>query len=62
MLLMSFFELQFDLCNLEGTGLFIENLLQKVKCLILLDGLDELQAERKYDIIREIIDFSEKHY
>lgn len=60
--LMDFLAYQFDICSLEDTYLFIEHLLQKGKCLLLLDGLDEVQEERKDDIIQEVIDISEKYH
>ncbi len=60
--LMDFLTYQFGICSLEDAGLFIENMLKKGRCLLLLDGLDEIQEERKNDIIQEIIDFSEKYH
>lgn len=60
--LMDFIAYQFDICSLEDASLFIENLLEKGTCLLLLDGLDEVQEERKDDIIQEVIDFSEKYH
>ena len=59
--LFEFIEYQFDICNLEDATLFIENLLKKGKCLVLLDGLDEVQEDRKNEVIQDIIDFSEKY-
>lgn len=60
--LIDFIAYQFDICSLEDASLFIEHLLQKGKCLLLLDGLDEVQEERKKDIIQEVIDISEKYH
>ena len=59
--LLQFIAYQFDICALPDADLFIENLLQKGRCLILLDGLDEVQEERKDAIIQEVIDFSAKY-
>lgn len=60
--LMDFIAYQFDICSLEDASLFIEHLLEKGKCLLLLDGLDEVQEERKNDIIQEVIDLSKQYH
>lgn len=52
---------QFEICNLEDAQPFIENLLKKGKCLILLDGLDEVPQSHQDNIINQINDFSDKY-
>lgn len=54
---------QFDSCGFEQAGYFVENTLKQGKCLILLDGLDEVSEDASLDsIIREIRDFTDKFY
>lgn len=58
--LFDFILYQFDICDLPDAGPFITQILKNGKCLVLLDGLDEVQEERKNTIIQQIIDFSDK--
>ena len=51
---------EFDRCNLPEAKPWIEHLLYKGKCLLLLDGLDEI-TENADDAIRKIRDFSDKY-
>lgn len=51
---------QFDICNLPDVKLFLISLLKKGKCILLLDGLDEVQESKSDYIIQQIIDFSDK--
>lgn len=53
---------QFTICSFEEASTFIESLLGNGQCLLLLDGLDEVQEQRKKDVIQEIIDLSKKYY
>ncbi len=59
--LLKFITYQFDICDLPDAEAFTTQVLKSGKCLILLDGLDEVQEERKNDIIQSIIDFSKKY-
>ena len=52
---------QFDISGLPEAEPFIEQILKNGKCLLLLDGLDEVDEERKSIIIQEIIDYSDKY-
>lgn len=57
----NFIKYQFDKCSLEQAAPFIENLLKNGKCLLLFDGLDEVQEHCKDEIIQNIVEFSEKY-
>ncbi len=59
--LLAYIEKEFDTCNLEDARQFIEALLRKGKCLILLDGLDEVPQAQKEAVIDAINDFSDKY-
>ena len=59
--LLDFIIKQFDICNVPDAEAFVERLLQKGKCQLLLDGLDEVDSEQKEETIQEIIDLSDKY-
>jgi len=59
--LMEYITEHFDLSGLSEAKPFIEQILKNGKCLLLLDGLDEVDEERKNTIIQEIIDYSDKY-
>lgn len=52
---------QFDVCGFQNDyKLFVEWLLLQGKCLVLFDGLDEVDEEREDELIKEIRAFSNK--
>ncbi|MCB0595195.1 MAG: NACHT domain-containing protein [Lewinellaceae bacterium] len=59
--LMEYITEQFDIGGLPEAAPFIEQILKNGKCLLLLDGLDEVDESRKDAIIQEIINCSEKY-
>lgn len=59
--MMEYITEQFDISGLPEAEAFIEQILKNGKCLLLLDGLDEVDEDRKDAIIQEIIDCSEKY-
>ncbi len=61
MSLMDFLADQFDICGLPGAKPFVEHLLTAGRCLILLDGLDEVTSDVDRTI-RAIKDFSDKYH
>lgn len=58
--LIGFIVEQFDICNFEDARPFIVRMLDLGKCIILFDGLDEVDKKNQNNIIQEIIDFSDK--
>lgn len=60
--LFDFIVYQFDICSLPDARPLVEQLLRNGKCLLLLDGLDEIQPARKDEIIQDIIDVSNKYH
>lgn len=52
---------QFDICHFPEAKPFIEKVLDKGNCLLLLDGLDEVNKEKEDKIIKQIKDFTEKY-
>jgi predicted NACHT family NTPase len=59
--LLDFIVGEFDVCNFPDAKPFIKKILRTGKCVVLLDGLDEVSAERETAIIREIQDFADKY-
>lgn len=60
--LMDYIVQEFDTCGFEDAEAFVERMLEKGKCILLLDGLDEVSQENNRDgVIKEIIDFSDKY-
>ncbi|MBD3338279.1 MAG: NACHT domain-containing protein [Candidatus Lokiarchaeota archaeon] len=59
--LLEFIVDQFDICQFPDATAFIRRLLDKGKCIILLDGLDEVSEENKDIIISQLTDFSDKY-
>ena len=53
---------EFIVAGLRGPSEFVTNLLKSGKCLILLDGLDEVSEDRNDAITREIINLSEEFH
>jgi hypothetical protein len=49
---------QFAVCFLSAAKPFVENLLRKGRCIILLDGLDEVSTSIRPDVIRDIKELS----
>lgn len=58
--LMDFIIEQFDICGFPDAGPFIERLLSKGRCLILLDGLDEVTRNLD-EVITQIRSFVDKY-
>ncbi|MEZ4963894.1 MAG: NACHT domain-containing protein [Saprospiraceae bacterium] len=53
---------QFKICGFDQSAPFVDNLLKKGECLVLLDGLDEVSQEANLDsIIRDIRDFTDRY-
>lgn len=59
--LMDFIIKQFDICDFPEAAPFLERVLANGKCLILLDGMDEVGQERQNEVIQEMLDFSDKY-
>lgn len=59
--LFEFINSQFDLCHLPNAMPFVTRILNRGKCQILLDGLDEVNTERRDEVIKELYDFTEKY-
>lgn len=59
--LIAFIVEQFDICHLPNAEPFVVRVLDKGRCQILLDGLDEVNSDKRDDAIKEIYDFSEKY-
>ncbi len=59
--LMDYIAEQFAICQFPEGGPFIERILKKGCCLLLLDGLDEIGKEKSNESIREIRDFADKY-
>jgi predicted NACHT family NTPase len=51
---------QFDICQFPDAKPFILKILEKGKCQILLDGLDEVSKKKENSIIKQLLDFSDK--
>lgn len=58
--LMDFIVKQFDICRFPEAQPFVERMLDKGKCLLLLDGFDEVGGDVKV-AIQDIRDFSDKY-
>jgi len=58
--LMEFITDQFDICGFPKAQTFIERILEGGKCIVLLDGFDEV-GERVEGVIAEIRNFTNKH-
>jgi predicted NACHT family NTPase len=52
---------QFDICQIPDAQPFIERILEQGRCIILLDGLDEVSAAQSNDCIRQIVNFSDRY-
>jgi hypothetical protein len=52
--LIEFITKEFEICGVEAPKLFVEELLKKGKCLILLDGFDEVAISKSSFSIQEI--------
>lgn len=58
--LMDFTVRQFDICNFPKAEVFVEEMLKKGKCILLLDGLDEV-SHNMDNVIPQIRDFTNKY-
>ena len=52
---------QFQICQFPETTPFTEHLLRQGKCILFLDGLDEVSKTREREIINEVVDFAYKY-
>lgn len=59
--LMDFIVKKFDVCNFPDAKPFIERVLANGKCLLLLDGFDEVSSAEEDRVVREINDFVDKY-
>lgn len=59
--LMAYIMEQFDICNFPKDETFIERILENGRCMILLDGLDEVSSAKNQEIVREVRNFSDKY-
>lgn len=60
-LLTNFIVEQFDICRFPEAEPFIQRVLEQGKCIVLLDGLDEVDKSRENEIIKQIRAFSDKY-
>ncbi|MBN2009214.1 NACHT domain-containing protein [candidate division KSB1 bacterium] len=58
--LFGFINSQFKICDFPNSQLFVSNILEKGKCIVLFDGLDEALDSTK-DIIRELNSFIDQY-
>jgi len=61
MTLFDFIVEQFDICQFPEAESFLVKMFEKGKCLLLLDGLDEVAKSLQDNIINQINDFSDKY-
>lgn len=61
MILLDYIAHQFDICGLPDAESFIEQLLSNGKCILLLDGLDEVSQSNLDRVVGEIKDISKKY-
>ncbi|MFC1715274.1 NACHT domain-containing protein [Candidatus Poribacteria bacterium] len=59
--LMDFIVKEFDVCKIQEAELFVNHMLEKGRCILLLDGLDEVSEQTSKEVIRQICDFSDKY-
>jgi len=59
--LMDFIVEQFDICQFPEARPFIERFLEKGRCILLFDGLDEVSKDRSSQVVGQIRDFSDKY-
>ncbi|MFY9225089.1 MAG: NACHT domain-containing protein [Blastocatellia bacterium] len=59
--LIEFIEEQFDVCGAPNARPLITSLLEEGKCLVLLDGLDEVSKSRVDDIVNEVRNLVDKY-
>jgi predicted NACHT family NTPase len=52
---------EFNLCGIPNASLFLSKLFEIGKCLLLLDGLDEVNDKNQNEVIRTIQEFSIKY-
>ncbi|MEW6738246.1 MAG: NACHT domain-containing protein, partial [Acidobacteriota bacterium] len=52
---------QFNVCHFPETKPFVEHLLKEGKCLILIDGLDEVGTGKESEIVKEVRKFSDSY-
>jgi hypothetical protein len=52
---------EFNICGLPSAAPFVETILSAGRCLIVLDGLDEVKELAQNDVIKQIINLSEKY-
>lgn len=52
---------QFDICDFPDAELFVARILSKGKCLVLLDGFDEVSGDDLDEVITEIRNFHTKY-
>lgn len=60
-LLIDFIVDQFDVCNFPDATPFVKRLLEKGKCLVLFDGLDEVSENKQSMVIKEVRDISDRY-
>ena len=60
-ILLDFIVQQFDICDFPDAKPFVERMLKKGDCLILLDGLDEVTEKNVGNVNRSIRDFTKKY-
>ncbi|MEW6737796.1 MAG: NACHT domain-containing protein [Acidobacteriota bacterium] len=59
--LVDFIVEQFDICCFPESKPFVEHMLGQGKCLVLLDGLDEVSKEKEERVINEVREFSSRY-
>lgn len=59
--LLPFMVQEFDNYHFEEAEDFLKRLLEDGKCLLLLDGLDEVSNEHQERVIKEVVQFSQKY-
>ena len=60
--LLDFITEQFDICGIANRRKHIEGLLKAGKCLVLLDGLDEVKTGKVEEIVKEVKNLVNKYH
>jgi hypothetical protein len=60
--LIEFMARQFDICRFPDAQPFLEHMLKDGRCIVLLDGLDEVPKAKEDPLITELVDFTNKYY
>jgi predicted NACHT family NTPase len=53
---------EFDICRFPEAAPFVKHLLERGRCVIMCDGLDEVPAEAQDRVIRALRDVSDKYF